>query len=505
MVTHADEWFDVVVVGAGVSGIGAAHHLRAELPDLSFTVLEARDAIGGTWDLFRYPGVRSDSDVQTYAYAWKPWTGDDTVADGAAILRYLDDALEEQDLRRHVRFGQRVRRIEWSSTESCWTLDVEHLATGDVVRFRCWWIVAGTGYYRYDSGHLPEFPGVDRFAGAYFHAQQWPDDLDVDGARLVVVGSGATAATLVPALADAGAHVTMLQRSPSYYVSLPTQDPIADALHRHLAPARALEWTRRKNQATQALFYRLCRWFPGPMRRVLIGDATRRLPDGYDVATHFTPAYAPWDQRMCIVPGGDLFRTISSGRADVVTGVIDTFTERGIRLASGEEIEADVVVAATGLEVLALGDMQVAVDGEVLAAGERVVYKSVMLSDVPNFAYVFGYSNASWTLKVDLASAWICRVIAHMRRTGATKAVVAPDDPAMPTRSMLDLAAGYLTRAADRIPRQGTGIWSVPKSYRADARRLLRDPIDDGVVQFSRAATPARDITPPDHPLTAVP
>ena len=239
MVTHADEWFDVVVVGAGVSGIGAAHHLRAELPDLSFTVLEARDAIGGTWDLFRYPGVRSDSDVQTYAYAWKPWTGDDTVADGAAILRYLDDALDEHDLRRHVRFGQRVRRIEWSSTESCWTLDVEHLATGDVVRFRCWWIVAGTGYYRYDSGHLPEFAGVDRFAGAYFHAQQWPDDLDVDGARLVVVGSGATAATLVPALADAGAHVTMLQRSPSYYVSLPTQDPIADALHRHLAPARA--------------------------------------------------------------------------------------------------------------------------------------------------------------------------------------------------------------------------------------------------------------------------
>jgi cation diffusion facilitator CzcD-associated flavoprotein CzcO len=484
---HAEEWFDVVVVGAGVSGIGAAHHLQTELPALSFTMLEARDAIGGTWDLFRYPGERSDSDVQTYAYAWKPWTEGATVADGDAILRYLEDALDEQDLRRHVRFGHRVRRVEWSTAESAWTLEVEHLATGEIVQLRCWWIVAGTGYYRYDQGHLPEFAGVEQFTGSYVHAQHWPDDLDVEGARVVVIGSGATAATLIPALADAGAHVTMLQRSPSYYVSLPTTDPIADAFDRHLPRARALDWTRRKNQATQALFYRLCRWFPAGMRRVLIGDAKRRLPDGYDVATHFTPAYAPWDQRMCIVPGGDLFRAISSGRANVVTDVVDTFTEHGIRLRSGDELEAEVVVAATGLEVLALGDVQVVVDGEVMPAGERVVYKSVMLSDVPNFAYVFGYTNASWTLKVDLAATWLCRVIAHMRRTGTTKAVVSPDDPAMPTRSMLDLAAGYLTRAAERIPRQGTGVWSVPKSYRADARRLLRDPVDDGVLQFTRA------------------
>ena len=488
----AGEWFDVVVVGAGVSGIGAAWHLQTELPALSFTMLEARDAIGGTWDLFRYPGVRSDSDVQTYAYAWKPWTNDDTVAEGDAILRYLDDAVDEHDLRRHVQFGRRVRRIEWSSTESCWTLDVEHVDTGETTRLRCWWIVASTGYYRYDQGHLPEFAGLDRYRGAYFHAQGWPDGLAVDGARVVVIGSGATAATLVPALADRGAHVTMLQRSPSYYLSLPAHDPIAAALERHLPPARSEVWTRRKNQATQALFFRLCRWFPGPMRRVLVADATRRLPEGYDVATHFTPSYAPWDQRMCVVPDGDLFRAISSGRADVVTGVIDTFTEQGIRLVTGDELEADVVVAATGLEVLALGDMQVVVDGEVLAAGERVVYKSVMLSDVPNLAYVFGYTNASWTLKVDLACTWVCRVLAHMRLAGATKAVVSPDDPTMPTRSMLDLAAGYLTRAGDRIPRQGTGVWSVPKSFRADARRLLHDPIDDGVLQFTRAPVAVR-------------
>jgi cation diffusion facilitator CzcD-associated flavoprotein CzcO len=276
---------------------------------------------------------------------------------------------------------------------------------------------------------------------------------------------------------------------------LPRHDPIADAMQRHLSPERSYAWIRRKNQGTQALFYRLCRWRPDVMKRLLVHDVARRLPDGFDVTTHFTPTYAPWDQRVCIVPGGDLFRAISSGSAEVVTGVIDTFTERGIRLTTGDEIEADVIVAATGLEVLALGDMQVVVDGELLPAGERVVYKSVMLSDVPNFAYVFGYTNASWTLKVDLACAWICRVIAHMRATGATSATTTPDDPTMPTRSMLDLAAGYLLRAGERIPRQGTGVWSVPKSYRADARRLRRDPIEDGVLRFSRVRPRADDVS----------
>jgi monooxygenase len=490
----------VVVVGAGVSGIGAAWHLHRALPDLTFAVLEARDAIGGTWDRFRFPGVRSDSDLQTYAYSWKPWTDVDTLAEGDAILRYLDDAVDEFDLRRHLRFGHRVRRIAWSSSEACWEVDAVRVDTGEPVHLRCWWIIAGTGYYRYDEGHLPEFAGLERFEGEYFHAQDWPAGLDVDGSRVVVIGSGATAATLVPALADRGAHVTMLQRSPSYYVSLPTHDPIADVLRRHLRPEHAYAWTRRKNQATQALFYRLCRWLPSLMRRVLVRDATRRLPDGYDVATHFTPTYAPWDQRMCVVPGGDLFRAISSGRAEVVTGAIDTFDDRGIRLVDGRDIEADVVVAATGLEVLALGDIEVVVDGEALLANERVIYKSVMLSDVPNFAYLFGYTNASWTLKVDLACAWVCRVIEHMRRTGATTVVARHDNPEMPTRSMFDLAAGYVQRAVDRIPRQGVGVWSVPKSYRIDARRLLRDPVDDGVLRFSHidGPTPAAqlDATP---------
>jgi cation diffusion facilitator CzcD-associated flavoprotein CzcO len=484
-----DGWFDVVVIGAGVSGIGAAVHLRRSLPDVTFTVLEARDAIGGTWDLFRYPGVRSDSDVQTYAYAFKPWSSPDTLASGDAILRYLDDTIDQYGVREHLRLGTRVERIEWSSVDSCWTVDAECTATAEPVRLRCSWIVATTGYYRYDRGYTPEFAGLEFFRGEFLHAQECPADLDVAGRDVTVIGSGATAATLIPALADRGAHVTMVQRSPSYYASLPGRDPIADAFRKHLSPARAQRWTRTKNQATVALFYRLCQWWPEGMKRLLVGDVERRLPDGFDVAQHFTPSYAPWDQRVCIVPGGDLFRAISDGKVDVVTCVIDTFTRDGLRMVGGREVTADLVIAATGLEVLALGDMHVVVDGEVMLPGERLVYKSVMLSDVPNLAYVFGYANASWTLKVDLAATWITRVIAHMRRTGATK-VVAPaplDD--MPTRPMLDLQAGYVKRAEGRFPRQGTGAWSVP-SYRTDARRLLREPVDDGVLQLTRAPAP---------------
>jgi cation diffusion facilitator CzcD-associated flavoprotein CzcO len=501
-VAEDGQWVDVVVIGAGVSGIGTAVHLQDALPDVTFTVLEARDAIGGTWDLFRYPGVRSDSDVQTYAYAFKPWTSPDTLASGDAILRYLDDTIDDYGLREHLRLRHRVRRIQWSSDDACWTVDAERTDTGEPdspaepVRLRCSWVVATTGYYRYDHGHTPDFPGLDRYEGEFLHAQECPRDLDVAGRRVAVIGSGATAATLIPALAERGAHVTMVQRSPSYYASLPREDPIAAAFRKHLSPARAQRWTRVKNQATVALFYRLCQWQPEIMKRVLVRDVARRLPDGYDVGRHFTPSYGPWDQRVCIVPGGDLFAAISAGRVDVVTGTIDTFTDRGLRLTTGEDVEADVVIAATGLEVLALGDIDVVVDGERMPPGQRLVYKSVMLSDVPNLAYVFGYANASWTLKVDLAATWITRVIAHMRRTGATKAVaVAPADD-MPTRPMLDLQAGYVKRAEGRFPRQGTGAWSVP-SYRTDARRLVRDPVDDGVLQFSYVPVRADAVTEP--------
>ncbi len=475
----------MIVVGAGLSGIDAAWHLRHTLPDTTFTILESRDAIGGTWDVFRFPGIRSDSDVHTYGFGFKPWTEDSTVADGASILDYLARTVDENDLRRNIRFGHRVLRISWSSAESCWNVQAERTDTGERVVLRSRWVFATTGYFRYDRGYQPEFPGVERFTGDLVHPQQWPEDLDVGGKRIVVVGSGATAATLVPALAERGAQVTMLQRSPSYYLSLPQQDPIANLMYRHLSPERAYAWTRVKNERTQALFYRLSRRQPAIVKRLLLRDVARRLPDGYDVARHFTPAYDPWDQRVCLTPGGDLFRAISSGRAAVVTDTIDTFTEHGIRLTSGEELDADVVVSATGLDLLALGAMEIEVDGTPMPPGERLVYKSVMLSDVPNFAFVFGYTNASWTLKADLVCEWVCRCIAHMDRAGVTTAVAHPDDPSMPTRPMLEFDAGYVQRALDRFPRQGTGVWSVPMSYRADERRLRHDEIDDGVLQLT--------------------
>ncbi len=484
------EVLDVVIVGAGISGIGAACHLRTRLPDASFAIVESRDAIGGTWDLFRFPGIRSDSDLHTYGYAFKPWTDDDSIAAGDKILRYLDETVDEYDLRGRIRFGHRVATASWSTAEALWTVTGDRTDTGESFVVRGRWLFATTGYFRYDHGYQPELPGVEHFGGTVVHPQHWPEDLDVAGKRIVVIGSGATAATLVPALVERSAQVTMLQRSPSYYVSLPRQDALANLARRWMSATRAYAWTRRKNVGTQTLFYRLCRARPDLMKRLLVGGVARQLPDGYDVARHFTPSYGPWDQRVCFTPGGDIFKAISSGGASVVTDTIDTFTETGIRLASGGELAADVVVTATGLELLALGNIAVDVDGETVDPAEHVVYKSVMLSGVPNLMFVFGYTNASWTLKVDLVCEWVCRCLAHMRRHAYDIAVPVAD-PAMPTGPMLDLTAGYIQRALDRFPQQGTGPWAVSTRYRDDQARLLRDPVDDGVLQFSRVHVPA--------------
>ncbi len=485
------EVLDVVIVGAGISGIGAACHLRTRQPHRSFAILESRDAIGGTWDLFRFPGIRSDSDLHTYGYAFKPWTDDDAIAAGDKILRYLDETVDEHDLRRHIRFGHRVATASWSSADALWTVTGERTDTGEAYVVRGRWLFATTGYFRYDHGHVPELPGMDGFAGTVVQPQHWPEDLDVAGKRIVVIGSGATAATLVPSLAERDAHVTMLQRSPTYYVSLPKQDPLANLARRWLSPARAYAWTRRKNVTTQAIFYRLCRTRPDLMKKVLVRGVARQLPEGYDVDRHFTPTYGPWDQRVCFTPGGDVFRAISSGRASVVTDTIETFTPTGIRLTSGAELDADIVVLATGLELLALGGIAVDVDGQAVDAAERVVYKSAMLSGVPNLTFLFGYTNASWTLKVDLVCEWVCRCLEYMRRH-AHDAAVPVVDPAMPTAPMLDLTSGYIQRALDRFPKQGTGPWAVSTRYRDDERRLLRDPVDDGVLRFSRVHAPAR-------------
>jgi cation diffusion facilitator CzcD-associated flavoprotein CzcO len=480
------EHLDVVIVGAGLAGIGAACHLRDRLPHKSFAILEARDAIGGTWDLFRYPGVRSDSDHHTYGFSFAPWSDDETLASGEAILGYLQRVLDEHELAAHVRFGQRVMQVEWSTSRARWTVTTEDAQTGERSTLTCSWVFATTGYFRYDHGHEPVFPGAEQFRGALVYPQHWPVDLDVARKRVVVIGSGATAATLVPALAHDAEHVTMLQRSPSYYLPLPSHDPVARLLYRVLPRERAYAWTREKNRRIQALFHRVSRARPATMKQLLIKLTAKQLPEGYDVERHFVPEYAPWDQRVCFLPDGDLFRAIRAGRASVVTDTIDTFTERGVRLASGDELEADIVVSATGLDLLALGGIDTIVDGEHLAMGERVVYKSVMLSDVPNLAFVFGYTNASWTLKVDLAAEWFCRCLALMDRRGYSVARPVVQDAAMPRRRMLDLDAGYIRRAEAEFPQQGTGPWSVEMRYPTDARRLRRDPVEDGVLQLSR-------------------
>jgi monooxygenase len=482
------EHLDVLIVGAGLSGIGAAYHLQRTLPGKSYALLESRAAIGGTWDLFRYPGIRSDSDLHTYGYAFKPWTDEKSIADGPSILRYIRDTAGENGIDRHIRFGHGVVRAEWSSEEARWTVHAERADTGEQVRLTCSWLFGATGYYRYDQGYMPAFEGAERFGGTLVHPQQWPEDLDYEGKRVVVIGSGATAVTLVPAMAGTAAHVTMLQRSPSYVISLPEKDALANLLGRLIAPERAYTITRRKNIWLQKTIYSLSRSRPALVKRLLRRGLERRLPPGYDIDRHFTPTYDPWDQRLCLVPDGDLFAAISAGTASVVTDRIETFTERGIRLASGEELQADIIIAATGLELVAIGGIELVVDGEPVVLNEKLVYKSAMLSDVPNMAFVFGYTNASWTLKLDLVCGYVCRLIARMDRTGSDFCAPVNPDETMPTRPFLDFAAGYVQRAVDRFPRQGdSGPWQISMSYAQDLRVLRDAPLDDGVLVFSQA------------------
>jgi cation diffusion facilitator CzcD-associated flavoprotein CzcO len=492
-VDEGTEHVDVLIVGAGMSGIGCAVHLSRALPGKSYAILEGREAIGGTWDLFRYPGIRSDSDLHTYGFAFKPWEGEKSIADGPAILDYIHETARENDVERHIRLGHKVLSAAWSGEQARWTIEAER-SGGERVQFTCSWLFAAGGYYRYDRGYDPGFAGTERFQGRIVHPQFWPQDLDYTGKRVVVIGSGATAMTLVPAMTDTAAHVTMLQRTPTYVVSLPEKDWIANQLKRRLDPQVAYDLTRRKNIWLQRNVYRLSRSRPGLVRRILLGAVRRRLPDGYDMATHFTPPYDPWDQRICAVPDGDLFEAISRGTASVVTDRIATFTEKGLLLESGRELEADVIVTATGLELQAFGGFDLAVDGAPVSLHDSLTYKGLMLSDVPNFAYAIGYTNSSWTLKVDLVGEYLCRLIAHMDARGLDTCVPVNDDPAMPRRPLLDFGAGYVKRAAGSLPQQGTrGPWTVSMSYRDDLQRLRDGVIDDGVARFSKASgrTPA--------------
>ena len=497
VVDEATEHVDVLIVGAGMSGIGCAVHLRRALPGKRYAILEGREAIGGTWDLFRYPGIRSDSDLHTYGFAFKPWQGEQSIADGPAILEYIHETARENDVERHIRLGHRVVSASWSGEHARWTVEAERPG-GERVRMTCSWLFAAGGYFRYDRGYDPGFAGTERFEGRIVHPQFWPQDLDYAGKRVVVIGSGATAVTLVPAMTDRAAHVTMLQRTPTYVVALPEKDWIANLLKRRLDPQRAYDLTRRKNIWLQRNVYRLSRSRPGLVRRILLAAVRRQLPEGYDVGTHFTPPYDPWDQRICAVPDGDLFAAISAGSASVVTDRIATFTETGLLLESGRELEADVIVTATGLELQAFGGLHLVVDGTPVRLHDTLAYKGLMLSDVPNFAYAIGYTNSSWTLKVDLVGDYLCRLIAHMDARGFDTCVPVNDDPAMGRRPLLDFGAGYVRRAAGDLPQQGTrGPWTVSMSYRDDLRRLRDGAIDDGVARFSRAAgrAPAGAVT----------
>jgi cation diffusion facilitator CzcD-associated flavoprotein CzcO len=478
------EHVDVLIVGAGLSGIGAACHLTQRRPQDSYLVLEAREASGGTWDLFRYPGIRSDSDMFTLGYRFRPWTEQKSIADGPAILRYVRETAREYGVEERTRYGLRVVRAEWSSSEARWTVHAVRTATGETVRLTCGFLWSCTGYYRYDEGYTPELAGSERFGGRIVHPQHWPEDLDHAGKRVVVVGSGATAVTLVPALAEDAAHVTMLQRSPTYIVSLPGVDKVAERLRAHLPRKVAYSMTRWKNVLISTGIYQLSRRRPDFMRALIRKGTLRQLPDGYDVDTHFKPTYNPWDQRLCLVPDGDLFRAIRRGQVEVVTDHIEELTERGLRLASGRVLEADVVVTATGLNLLAFGGMDLVVDDEVVDLPGTMAYKGMMLSGVPNFAYVVGYTNASWTLKADLVSEYVCRLLSRMQRDGH-RVCVPERDPSVGEEPFLDFAAGYVLRSVDEFPKQGSRTpWRLRMNYLRDVVALRLGSLDDGAMSF---------------------
>ena len=490
------EHFDVVVVGAGISGIGAGYHLQTMSPNRSYVILEGRDDIGGTWDLFRYPGVRSDSDMHTLGYSFKPWTAEKSIADGPSILQYLRDTVREFGIDRHIRFGHQIASAEWSTENAQWTVNGQRKDTGEAVSLTCGYLFMCSGYYSYKGGYTPEFAGVDNFKGQIVHPQAWPEDLDYAGKRVVVIGSGATAMTLIPAMADTAEHVTMLQRSPTYVVAAPDRDAVANAMRKVLPNKLAYKLTRKKNVAFQQMIYKRTRTQPEKVKANLIGRVSKALGPEYDVAQHFTPTYNPWDQRLCLVPNGDLFTAIKSGKASVVTDQIDTFTETGIRLQSGEVLTADIVITATGLNMVTLGEMQFVVDDEPVDFAKTWTYKGFAYSGVPNLASSFGYVNASWTLRADLTCEYVCRLLNHMEATGTVECTprLRTEDANMPERPWIDsFTAGYMQRMMHMFPRQGDREpWINTQSYTRDKKMFRTGQLEDGAMQFTSAPVAAR-------------
>jgi monooxygenase len=485
----AAEHFDVLIVGAGLSGIGTAARLERSCPGKRYAILEARPSIGGTWDLFRYPGIRSDSDMHTLGYDFKPWRDAKAIADGPAILRYVKETATEYGIDRHIRFGHRVMRGSWSSEDAAWTVEAERTDTGETVRLTANFVLMCAGYYSYEHGYAPGFEDQDLFEGAIVHPQQWPEDLDYRGRKVVVIGSGATAMTLVPAMAKDVDHIVMLQRSPTWVVSLPDTDRIANALRRVMPVRWAYAITRWKNVTMQQWLYRRTRTDPALVRQKLLDRVRKELGPAYDVETHFTPRYNPWDQRMCLVPNGDLFDAIRSGKAEVVTDRIERFTRTGIALQSGKHLDADLVVTATGLNLVVLGGVQFAVDGAPIDFAKTWTYKGMMYSDVPNLICTFGYINASWTLRADLTAEYACRLLAHMDARGARQATprLRDGDRDMPPRPWIaDFSSGYMQRMMHCFPMQGDREpWLNPQNYTRDKKMIRTAPLEDGALVFT--------------------
>ncbi|MBF6148963.1 flavin-containing monooxygenase [Nocardia nova] len=484
--TAAGEYVDVVIVGAGLSGIGAGYRVQTELPGKSYAILEARETLGGTWDLFRYPGIRSDSDMFTLGYPFEPWRDAKSIADGPSILRYITETARRHGIDKHIRYGTKVVAAQWSSAESRWTLT---LRQGDAERtLSCRFLYSCAGYYDYDEGHAPEFPGVETFSGTMVHPQFWPEDLDYAGKKVVVIGSGATAVTLVPAMAEQAELVTMLQRSPTWISAVPGRDKQADKIRELLPAGLAHRVIRTKNILFNVGFYQYCRRRPQAARKLLTGLTTRILKDEKLVAEHFTPEYNPWDQRLCAVPDADFFKAMRKGKAEVVTDHIDTFVPEGIRLTSGRVLPADIVISATGLKLLAFGGITLEVDGEPVNLSDRFVWQGTMLTGVPNFAVCIGYTNASWTLRADLTSRLVCRVIAHMDRRGYDAVVPQPQGE-LTEHPLLDLASGYIQRSIGDFPRQGDRHpWKVRQNYLLDSATTMRTNLDKTLQPVRRTA-----------------
>lgn len=493
MSNQTSNYVDVLIVGAGLSGIGAACHLQRECPNKSVAILEGRSSIGGTWDLFRYPGIRSDSDMYTMGYKFKPWREAKAIADGPSILNYVRETAAEHGVDKKIRFNQKVVNASWSSETARWTVESRHSETGEVSVTTCNFLMMCSGYYRYDAGYTPDFPGIEQFQGTVIHPQKWPEGLDYSGKRVVVVGSGATAVTLVPSMAETAGHVTMLQRSPTYMVSLPGSDAVANALRRVLPEKVVYTLTRWKNVLFAMLIYQLSQRRPELVKRIIKDRVRQELGPDFDVDRHFTPPYNPWDQRMCLVPDSDFFIALREKRASIVTDQIETFTPTGIRLKSGQHLDADIIVTATGLDLIALGGASLTVDGQPVQLNKCMNYKGCMLTGVPNLSFVFGYTNASWTLKADLLCEYVCRLLNYMDKHGYRQVNVRLNDPEVEDLPLLDLTSGYVQRAMERFPRQGSKLpWRLYQNYFFDTAMIRFGAIQDDALEFRKDESAAK-------------